>query len=195
MRIIGEREPGTGVESQYLGKVSTVCNTLDGQNRGVQVATKNPYAYYGVFPHSSLELVEEAPKTATEVALECKSINNIVNTMHTWWDEAEEMPMFWNPSMTEELVSIHKAKLIKPKKGIMQKLSELSYEIRKAFSKEEKALYQAGYIDQHGKWTSDALNIADKEISKKYLDDNKADFVERALEEIEMSKEEKTDCC
>jgi len=144
--------------------------------------------YQGMCLETDIELFEEAPKTATEA----QALRNGINTMHTWWDEAENMPSFWSTSMTEELVKIYLSH--QPKKGIMQKLSELSYEIRKAFSKDEKALYQAGYIDQHGKWTSTALNIADKELSKKYLDDNKADFVERALEEIAMSKEE-NDCC
>lgn len=79
-------------------------------------------------------------------------------------------------------------------KKTMRKLSELSQKVRRAFSPEQKALYQAGYINEHGEWTSRAQDIADDEILSKWLDDNKADMVERAKEELSLSKEEKDSC-
>lgn len=79
------------------------------------------------------------------------------------------------------------------KESFMQKLSNLPQAIRRAFDKDQKALYRAGYIDQHGEWTDKAHNEAREDFLKKYLNDNKAEFVERANEAIELAKEEECD--
>lgn len=80
------------------------------------------------------------------------------------------------------------------KATLMQKLSSLPQAIRRAFDKDQKALYRAGYIDQNGKWTYKAGDEAIADLREKHLNDNRAEFVTRAEEMIDLEKEEKDDC-
>lgn len=79
-------------------------------------------------------------------------------------------------------------------KSMLQKLSSLAQSVRRAFSADQKALYQAGYINEDGKWTAKAKQEAQEELVDKFLEDNKAEFVDRAKEIIALAKEEKGDC-
>ena len=105
-------------------------------------------------------------------------------------------PWYYYPSksMSELLQEIKYYSGPSPRKELfMQKLSNLPQAIRRAFDKDQKALYRAGYIDQHGKWTPKAKDEADDEIQEKFLNENKAEFVSRAEEAIALAKEEKCD--
>lgn len=139
--------------------------------------------------NKTLELVEEKvePKTATELILKDQEqqTREYINQM------CKDLLFFGTPYITNSTLSSF---INQPKKSIMQKLSSLPMAIIREFSKEQKALYQAGYTDQHGKWTKEARDEAYLEITKKYLDDNKAEFVDRANEVIALEKEEK-ECC
>jgi hypothetical protein len=69
----------------------------------------------------------------------------------------------------------------------MKKLSELSQKIRRAFSPEQKSLWQAGYIDDCGNWTPKASTA----VVDVLCDEKKKELVELANEEIALAKEEK----
>lgn len=80
--------------------------------------------------------------------------------------------------------------LLPRKESFMQKLSNLPQAIRRAFDKDQKVLYRAGYIDENGKWTITAKQEADEDMRQKYLTDNRQEFIDRANEAIELAKEE-----
>lgn len=79
------------------------------------------------------------------------------------------------------------------KKKTMRKLSELPGKIRRAMSQDAKVLFQAGYQDENGKWTSRAIEEADDAMILERCDQMKAEFVENAKEELEVERQEKED--
>lgn len=78
-------------------------------------------------------------------------------------------------------------------KKTMRRLSELTQKVRRAFSKDQKALFKAGYIDARGEWSNRAEQYADDAMREAYLEENKKEVIELANEEIALEKEE-NDC-
>jgi hypothetical protein len=77
------------------------------------------------------------------------------------------------------------------KEKTMRKLSELSATIRRAFSKDQKDLWRAGYIDECGKWSEKAITYVNDVKSREFADAMKEDILAIAREEIEVEESEK----
>lgn len=195
---VGDRvlhnEKGLGTILQVKGKILPYFVEYDDWNNG-----HNGHGTSDVKPmkvnscwwenEKDIKLVEEKvePKTMTDELLDydMKKAKDYINEMY------KSILLFGTSCTTNHTLHLFNNQ---PKKSIMQKLSSLPQEIRRMFDKDQKALYQAGYIDSNGKWTETAIREADLEISKKYLNDNMKEFVDRANEIIALEKEEK-ECC
>ncbi|MFA6476638.1 MAG: hypothetical protein WCV68_04550, partial [Candidatus Paceibacterota bacterium] len=77
------------------------------------------------------------------------------------------------------------------RKTIMRRLSELAATVRRAFSQEQKALWQVGYIDDCGKPSSKAKQEALDLVAEAYFKEHLADFWANANEELEIAGKEK----
>jgi hypothetical protein len=71
---------------------------------------------------------------------------------------------------------------------MIRKLTELTQKLRRLWDEDQKALWKTNRIDDCGKWIND--DEANDDMLDKYRDDNKAEYVARAKEEISLAKEE-----